>query len=118
MEHLAPQLSVQTERVDDRTRVIVLRGELDIATVPRFRDPLNDLIEDESVDCVCVDLTEVTFIDSNGLMTLLHALRRMVRRDARLVLACSNPTVLRLFQATRTDVTFRIAPTRQQALTG
>jgi anti-anti-sigma factor len=49
-------------------------------------------------------------------MTLLNALRRLVRRGARLVLACSNPTVLRLFEATRTDATFDIVPTREQAL--
>ena len=107
---------MQVERLDGETRVIVLRCELDIATVPRFRDPLTELIEDESVQVVCVDLVEVTFIDSNGLMTLLNALRRMVRRGARLVLACSNPTVLRLFEATRTDATFEIAPSREQAL--
>ncbi len=116
MDHLAPHLEVHQEAPDESTRVIALRGELDIATVPRFRDPLNELIDDESVELICVDLVEVTFIDSNGLMTLLNALRRMVRRDARLVLACNNPTVLRLFEATRTDATFEILPTRQQAL--
>ena len=115
-EPLAPHLDVDTESPDPETRVIVLRGELDIATVPQFRDVLNRVIDDESVSRICVDLIEVTFIDSNGLMTLLNALRRMVRRGARLVLACNNPTVLRLFEATRTDATFEIAATREQAL--
>jgi len=96
--------------------VLALRGELDVATVPKFREALNRLAEDDSVHCVVVDLVEVTFIDSTGLMTLLNALRRMVRRDGRLVIACSNPTVLRLFEATRTDATFEIVPTREQAL--
>src|SRR6476659_8751995 len=100
---------MEVEAPDESTRILALRGELDVATVAEFRDTLNRLTEDESVSCVCVDLVLVTFIDSTGLMTLLNALRRMVRRDGRLVLACSNPTVLRLFEATRTDATFDIA---------
>ena len=113
---IAPHLDMEVEAPDESTRILALRGELDVATVAEFRETLNRLTEDESISCVCVDLVLVTFIDSTGLMTLLNALRRMVRRDGRLVLACSNPTVLRLFEATRTDATFDIAPTREQAL--
>jgi anti-sigma B factor antagonist len=115
-DQLAPHLEVTTEEPDAATRVVALRGELDVATVPSFRDVLNALAEDEGVKLICVDLVEVTFIDSTGLMTLLNALRRVVRREGRLVIACNNPTVLRLFQATRTDATFEIVPTREQAL--
>lgn len=115
-DRLAPHLEVSTEEPDPATRVVVLRGELDVATVPAFRDGINPLADDETVGCICVDLVEVTFIDSTGLMTLLNALRRVVRHDGRLVIACNNPTVLRLFEATRTDATFEIAPTREQAL--
>jgi anti-sigma B factor antagonist len=115
-DQLAPHLEVSTEAPDAATRVVALRGELDVATVPAFREALNPLADDETVQCVVVDLVEVTFIDSTGLMTLLNALRRVVRRGGRLVIACNNPTVLRLFEATRTDATFEIVPTREQAL--
>lgn len=113
---LAPHLDVTEERPEAETRVVALRGELDVATVGRLRRALTPIIEDPEAQLVVVDLVEVTFIDSTGLMTLLNALRRLVRRGGRLVLACSNPTVLRLFEATRTDATFEIVPTREQAL--
>lgn len=113
---LAPHLDVKDDISQEDTRVLVLRGELDLATVGRLRERLAPLIEDSAVQLVVVDLVEVTFIDSTGLMTLLNALRRLVRRGARLVLACNNPTVLRLFEATKTDHTFEIVPTREQAL--
>lgn len=113
---LAPQLDVHEENPTAETRVIALRGELDVATVGRLRASLAKATEEGAVRLVVVDLGEVTFIDSTGLMTLLNGLRRLVRRDARLVLACHNPTVLRLFEATRTDATFEIFPTREQAL--
>ena len=115
-EQLAPQLDVRQETPGEGVRVVALRGELDVATVPAFRDALTPAAEDSTVHTLVVDLVEVTFIDSTGLMTLLNALRRLVRRGGRLVLACSNPTVLRLFEATRTDATFEIVSTREQAL--
>jgi len=115
-DRIAPHLEVSTEEPDPAIRVVVLRGELDVATVPAFREALNPLADNETVESICVDLVEVTFIDSTGLMTLLNALRRIVRREGRLVIACNNPTVLRLFEATRTDATFEIVPTREQAL--
>jgi anti-sigma B factor antagonist len=116
LEGLAPSLDVEQLRPDEHTCVLALRGELDVATVPDFREVLTEVCDDDAVSLVVIDLVEVTFVDSTGLMTLLNALRRLVRRQARLVLACSNPTVLRLFEATRTDATFEIVPTREQAL--
>src|ERR687898_191068 len=115
-DRLAPSLDVDEERPDEHTCLLALRGELDVATVPGFREALNTACDDDAVELVVLDLVEVTFIDSTSLMTLLNALRRLVRRQARLVLACNNPTVLRLFEATRTDATFEIVPTREQAL--
>lgn len=113
----APHLDVAQESPDRQTRVVALRGEVDVATVEALRDAMAPATEDPGVRLVVVDLVEVTFIDSSGLMILLNGLRRLVRRGARLVLACSNPTVLRLFEATKTDATFEIVATREQALT-
>jgi anti-sigma B factor antagonist len=115
-DQLAPQLDIQVDAPEPEVGVVALRGELDVATVPAFRAAISPLADDETVRLLVVDLVEVTFIDSTGLMTLLNALRRVMRREARMVLACSNPTVLRLFEATRTDATFEIVPTLEQAL--
>lgn len=94
--------------------MIALRGELDLATVPAFAAAIDEAV-DEGVRALVVDLRQVTFIDSTGLVTLLNALRRL-HPDGRLAIACANPTVLRLFSVTRTDETFSIFPTREAAL--
>jgi anti-sigma B factor antagonist len=114
-DELAPSLELSQEVPRPGTHVLALRGELDVATVDDFRNALHRAIEHEANNIV-VDLSEVTFIDSTGLMTLLNALRRLVRRDGRLAIVCSNPTVLRLFEVTRTDTTFEIFPNRELAL--
>jgi anti-sigma B factor antagonist len=114
-DSLAPQLDVVAETRPGGTRVLTLRGELDVATVPPFGSALDAALTDSAM-AVLVDLTHVTFIDSTALMTLLNALRELHRRGGELVIACQNPTVLRLFEVTRTVETFQIFATRSQAL--
>jgi anti-sigma B factor antagonist len=114
-ERLPPQLELEESAAGPDIRLLRLRGELDVSTVPGFRRALQSAIDD-GIEGIVVDLVDVTFIDSTGLMTLLNALRRIVRRNGHLVLACANPTVLRLFEVTRSDTTFEIVATREQAL--
>jgi anti-sigma B factor antagonist len=113
---MAPQLHVVTESLGDGTRVISLRGELDIATIPSLDEALSVAVRVEGTPKVLLDLSEVTFIDSTALMRLLTAQRELDRSGGQMVLACSNPTVLRLFEVTRTNQTFEIFPTRDRAL--
>src|SRR4051812_20586622 len=115
MSYLPPSFASSVEVLDDRTAVVVARGEIHLATAPDFSERLNAVIADGHV-AVVVDLTEVGFIDSTGLSVLLNALRRITRAGGSLVLVCTNPTVLRLFQVTKMDTTFTIESNRAQAL--
>jgi len=115
-EDLAPTLDIVAETSSEGTRVLALRGELDVATIPRFTQALDTALDGTAAPRLLVDLSEVTFIDSTALMTLLSVLREVNRREGHLALACRNPTVLRLFEVTRTAETFQIFPTRDRAL--
>lgn len=95
--------------------MIALRGELDVATVPQLDDALREAIA-AGCSALVIDLMELTFLDSTGLMVLLNGLRRIARKDGRLVLACTNATVLRLFDVTGTSSTFTIVETREHAI--
>lgn len=112
---MSPALQLTEDTPDARTHVIALRGELDVATVPRFGDALREAIASGRT-AIVIDLSELTFLDSTGLMVLLNGLRQIMRKDGRLVLACANPTVLRLFDVTGTSATFTILETREQAI--
>lgn len=112
---LSPALQLTEESLDARTHVIALSGELDVATVSQLDDALREAIAGGHTALV-VDLVELTFLDSTGLMVLLNGFRRIRRKDGRLVLACTNPTVLRLFDVTGTSSTFTILDTREQAI--
>jgi anti-anti-sigma factor len=95
--------------------VLVLRGELDLASAPQLGEVIAEAIELEPERLV-VDLCGVDFIDSAGLAVLLNARRRSLRRGIDLRLACDVPSTLKLLALTRLDHDFDIRSTREAAL--
>ena len=61
-------------------------GELDLATVDRFRREVQAALADAPEELV-LDLRDVTFLDSSGIAVLASALRAQQVRGGRLVLA-------------------------------
>ena len=115
MSFASPHFELSEESLDPQTHLIAVRGEVHVSTAPEFSERLNDAIA-KGMTGVVIDMTNVEFIDSTGLSVLLNALRRVTRQQGSLALAVSNPTVLRLFEITRLDSTFDIAPDREGAI--
>ena len=68
--------SSSRQRLDDSRGLIVLKGEVDIYTAPRFKEDLLALI-DEGVTDILVDLMQVEFIDSTALGVLIGGVKRL-----------------------------------------
>jgi anti-sigma B factor antagonist len=115
MEFDAPNFDLSEEVLDEKTVQLRVRGEIHATTAPEFSERLNDAIATGKTG-VILDLTGVEFIDSTGLSVLLNGLRRVTRVRGTMVLACANPTVLRLFEITKLDSTFEILPTCDEAI--
>ncbi|HVL94222.1 MAG TPA: STAS domain-containing protein [Solirubrobacteraceae bacterium] len=95
--------------------VLVLVGELDLASAGRFRE----LAEEAAADApgmVVADVSEVTFMDSTMLRELLRGHRELAEQGSRLVVAGAQASVRRLLELTGTDRLFALAETREQAL--
>ncbi len=114
---LDTKFRLREDEPDERTTVIGVAGEIHVSTAPEFSRRLNDAIAGGKT-AVVLDLRDTTFIDSTGLSVLLNGLRRVTRRNGRMALVCTNPTVLRLFEITRLDTTFDIRQSLDAALEG
>jgi anti-anti-sigma factor len=66
-------LAIEVERLGDGVSIVVLVGELDLATMPKLEDLLFD--ELRANDAVILDLMRLTFIDSSGIGLLIKAHR-------------------------------------------
>jgi len=110
-----PDFELTEENLDEHNVVLRVVGEIHATTAPQFSERLNAAIS-EGRTGVVLDLTGVEFIDSTGLSVLLNGLRRVTRVRGAMVLACANPTVLRLFEITKLDSTFEIVPSCDEAI--
>jgi anti-sigma B factor antagonist len=86
-------------RRDATSAVVLVRGELDIATVPRLEDVVAPLLRD-GLRAVVLDLREVEFIDVAGVRLALRLEGLAQLHGARFVLVRGAPHVRRLFELT------------------
>lgn len=100
---------VATEWLAGGQPVVSVTGELDLVTAPALEDALLGL-PDDGAGAVVVDLARCSFIDLRGLRVLLSARKQLERSGRRLVLACGNPALLRVFKITRVKAQFTIHP--------
>jgi len=81
-------LSIDLTTTDDgRTQLFALAGSLDIATSPSLRAALMEAAE-RPEHAIVVDLTNLEFLDSTGLLDVLHVYASVdaaLADDARLV---------------------------------
>jgi anti-anti-sigma factor len=80
----------------DGHSVVVVRGEIDLATADRFRAAMDDAIDGSAR--VEVDLGATTFMDSTGLAVLLTAHQRLGRAQEAIVLRNASSRILRVLQ--------------------
>ena len=69
-----------------RTAVVVVAGELDIASAPVLQDAIERARQEGAGDVV-VDLADLAFMDVGGLRVLIRADRRAEQAGGRLTLA-------------------------------
>ena len=100
-------LALTIERLEGNAMRIALRGELDLEHAYTFDEELKK-IEGMQPDCICIDLRELTFLDSSGLGRLVAARRRSMKQGRRLVLVRGPATVQRLLQLTAVEESFEL----------
>ena len=88
------------EDVDATTLTMRLRGELDMATVPPFRQIVSSRIASGEFDTVVVDLGGLTFTDSAGLTILVEANEQASSHEVALVLTGISRQVRKLMEIT------------------
>jgi anti-sigma B factor antagonist len=88
--------------------VVVLEGELDLASTPIFRAEVDDQYDPAAVQLV-LDLSRVALVDSSGLGALLRLGHRAAEGGRRLGLVSAEGAMLRrLLRITRLEEAFAV----------
>lgn len=99
------ELSIVSD--DNTSRVISLKGEIDIYSAPSFKDNLISLIGEGQQDII-LDCSDLTYIDSMGLGILVGALKRTKEKEHDIIIRNPKSTVRKLFRITGLDKVFII----------
>ncbi len=109
-----PAFAVAHREVGERTCVVSVEGDLDLASAPQLKWTLVELLEKGYAQYV-IDLSGLTYMDSMGLGVLV-GFRKRVEGSAQLALACVPPTQGKLMELTGLDACFDSFATVDEAL--
>jgi anti-sigma B factor antagonist len=83
-----------------------LRGRLNIDSSPAFRDLLLIVLQVQSPRAVIVDFSDVSYVDSSGIATLIEGLKIASQRQTTLCLHGLQGRLLHLFEVTGISALF------------
>jgi anti-anti-sigma factor len=92
-----------------------LRGEIDTANAARIEGELLEAVSSGPVDVV-LDLTDVAFIDSSGLGSLVAVAAELRTRGGHLAIVAGPPHVKRVFDLLQLDEVMDLVDTRGDAM--
>lgn len=99
----------------DKVIILAPTGRLDITTAWQFRLKLQESISEETPH-ILVNLSEVNFIDSSGLTSLVAGMRDADKIDGSFRICNVHPEAKLVFEVTMMDSVFEIFDTEEEAL--
>ncbi|MEU0553436.1 STAS domain-containing protein [Dactylosporangium maewongense] len=94
-----PELSVTVRRAPTET-VVSLAGEIDMSTVQRLATTVDEILGGDAPQRVVLDMSGVTFCDSQGLGTLVVLSRKATMAQSYLVLTNVGAFLIRVLDIT------------------
>ncbi|PSK98550.1 anti-sigma B factor antagonist [Murinocardiopsis flavida] len=110
-----PALKVTTCPHDDGT-VLLLEGEIDIATEDQFHAAAVGAVEAEPHGRVVLDCQDLNFIDSSGLRVLIQTHKSAKEHYGHVLIAAPNARVAQILRVTAIDSRIPVFPSVADAL--
>ena len=103
------------EEKSDSVVVCILEGEININSSPQLRKALDNIIT-RNEKKVLVDFSNVSYIDSSGLATLIEMFQRLKKIGGYMRFSSMDQKVKNIFEITKLNKLFEIFDTQQTAL--
>jgi anti-sigma B factor antagonist len=103
-------------RRHDKTTIFDVSGDIDFANSPEVRGAVLQEIREARASRVVMNLSQVRYIDSSGVATLIEGLKAARDLGSRFILIGLSTTAREVLQLSRLTKVFEIYDTEQQAL--
>jgi anti-sigma B factor antagonist len=113
-----PSFQIEETSLEGGTRLVTVRGELDLATAPTLGQRIRRPLFWEGTKRVVVDLSEVDFIDSSGASALLLSVSHARALGLTLAFVCPEGDVMRRLRTYGLDSMLSVFATREAAVDG
>lgn len=108
--------AISIERTNGVTVALVSGQHLDASNAGDFKRQILPVLESAGSSTVVLDISNLAFVDSTGLGTLLACLRQMQKAGGDIKLCGMNKPVRTLFELVRMHRIFDIYNSRAEAL--
>ena len=105
------ELEIQTQ---GEHTIILPRGEIDFHSSPRLREQILTVLDADRN--LLVDMSEVSFIDSSAIASLVEGLQHARKKGRELALAGIQEIPMKVLQLTRLDHVFPIHESIQSCM--
>jgi anti-sigma B factor antagonist len=105
---------INIRKGDEFLIVDLLVDRLDASIAPNFRNKIIEIINKGNTRII-LNLTNVKFIDSSGLGSIVSGLKTLSERGD-LTLCCIDQRIMSMFRLTRMDRVFKIFKTEGEAI--
>ena len=106
---------VKTRSVEKKM-IIDVRGKVDLFSSPKMRSAILEAINSKGISQVLINLSEVTYLDSSGVATLVEGLQRARAKQCPFVLFGLQDAAKEVLKLARLDRIFEIRATEADAL--
>ena len=114
MDNTSLQIDIETTGT---VTVIIPLGDIDLSKSSDLRNALQPVLK-ENPSKIIVDLSQVPYMDSSGVATLIEGLQLSQQSDIEFVLCALTEGVQSIIELARLDQIFIILDSREQALDG
>ena len=95
--------------------IVHLHGEIDLHHSPGLHEALVEICSEKPARLI-LHMSEVSYIDSSGVGSLVEIYRRLKRQNGAFVLVAPGPRVMSVLEITRLDKFFAIVNTQEEAM--
>ena len=111
---MSPDLQLRSADAPEGAVLVTVAGELGLQTAHQFTRSVERMSTGNG-DAVVLDLSNLTFLDLNGLTAIVAVLRATEAHGARLAVVSPNGGINRRFDVTGLNAVLSVVPTREQA---